>query len=401
MSAGDIVALEVHSGFDPMPALLRAWCKGERVLLLSRDLPAAARAELCASAGVQRELTAERAATSEEHRGECSPAASILIASSGSSGQPRIIEVGLDALVASARLGATVIPFGSGDLWHASLAPHTIGGLMIHLRARVLGAAVRHASAPRSWSDLTGITHVSLVAPQLARLLDDSTPVPQSLKAIMLGGGPSSLALRTRALARGVPLYATYGMTETASQVATTALTATDTETLAGPPLAGITITIDARTGEVLIESPTLARGIVVDGALVPFTQPFHTRDVGSFDERGRLHIHGRLDAMFISGGRNIHPETIERALLDLPCVRAACVVAVAHEKWGMRPVAFVELSHAPTTSLRAQLNALLDAPLIPDAFFVLPSDEANRIKPQRARLAQRLMSGEHFEELL
>ena len=216
----------------------------------------------------------------------------------------------------------------------------------------------------------------------------------------MLGGGPSAHTLHDRAIARGVPLYATYGMTETCSQIATGRRAIGDAATLAGPPLPSVSISIAPETSEILVDGPTLARGEFIDGALVPLARPYRTRDAGFFDERGRLHVVGRLDAMFISGGKNIHPEVIERALCALDGVQAACVVGVPHEKWGMRPLAFVELATAPKHALADALRAQLEAHLIPDAIFEMPLDESTRMKPSRATLAARLAAGERFKSL-
>jgi O-succinylbenzoic acid--CoA ligase len=286
---------------------------------------------------------------------------------------------------------------------------------MIHVRSLVLGGAVRHAGTPKYWSDLNGVTHVSLVAAQLARLLEDTNQPPSSLKAIMLGGGPSSQSLRDSAVRQGLPLFATYGMTETASQVATGSIAIGDAATLTGAPLPGIQISIDSSNNEILVASPTLARGTLVNGALVPFTVPLRTRDVGCIDAQGRLYISGRLDAMFISGGRNIQPEIIERALAELPGVRSCCVVGIFHEKWGMRPVAFVQLVQAPHGNspdsnrptrntprmlLAEQLRQTLEPFLIPDQFLEMPPENASRMKYSRAALAQRLAQGEHFHQL-
>ena len=102
---------------------------------------------------------------------------------------------------------------------------------------------------------------------------------------------------------------------------------------------------------------------------------------------------------MFISGGKNIHPETIERALTAIPGVRAACVVAVAHAKWGARPVAFVDLA-APVTDIEARLRSRLEPHLVPDAILAMPLDESSAMKPSRARLLARLATGERFREL-
>ena len=384
MSADGIVVLEVDSTRDPTREFAAAWEQGARVLPLARTLPQPAREALVARA---RDARLE-------------PAAGVLLPTSGSTGTPRLVDLPLASLHASADLGARVIPFGPGDAWHASLAPSHIGGVMILVRALRLGGAVRFGAQPRVWADLAGATHVSLVATQLARLLDDPSPVPGSLKAVMLGGGPSPQALRDAAIRRGIPLFATYGLTETSSQVATVALAAGDAGTLAGPPLPGISITIDPVHGEVLVDGPTLARGLVTDRAFAPLGRPLRTRDTGFLDALGRLHIVGRLDSMFISGGRNIHPETIERALCSIACVRSACVLGVPHAKWGTRPVAFVDLAGAPARPLRDELRATLEPYLVPDAFLAMPADEAASMKPSRARLSARFAAGERFSEV-
>lgn len=408
MSEAGIVVVEVEPGVDPLPAWEQAWSRGARVLPIARSLPAAAGDALRARVAAIR----------------CESAAGIVIATSGSTGVPRLVDISLEAMRASAELGARVIPFGSGDVWHASLAPSHIGGVMILMRARSLGGSVRFGAQPRGWSELAGCTHVSLVAPQLARLLDDPAPVPSSLRAVMLGGGPSPRSLHERALERGVPLFSSYGLTETCSQVATGRRASGDAETLAGPALPGVRITIDhagdaegrsARAavsrsngdsaaeptpGEILVDGPTLARGEFVDGVLVPFARPLRTRDAGFLDEHGRLHVVGRLDSMFISGGRNIHPESIERAIAAVPGVRTCCVVGVPHPKWGARPIAFVDADAAGAAVILGKLRAELEPYLVPDAILVMPADEAALMKPSRSRLAVRLAGGERFAEL-
>ena len=402
MNAGVIVAYEIVAGENPLSTLCSAWSRGERVLLVSPNHSTFARQQLLAVARATNMLQtiAHDHAAQKINLDACPPTASVIIETSGSSGAPRLIELGIDALVVSAQIGARAIAFGAGDLWHASLPATHIGGLMIHVRSLVLGGGVRYGVAPKCWSDLNGVTHISLVAAQLARLLDDPHEAPSTLKAVMLGGGPSSQSLRDRALRQGLPMFATYGMTETASQVATGPIAIGDAATLAGAPLPGIQVMIDSSNNEILIASPTLARGTLVNGALVPFTVPLRTRDVGSIDTQGRLHIAGRLDAMFISGGRNIQPEIIERALADLPCVSSSCVVGIAHEKWGMRPVAFVQLGAEPGISFAAFLRERLEPYLIPDAFYEIPIEETSRMKHSRAEFARRLAQGERFRQL-
>lgn len=388
MSDAAVAIVEVEPGVDPIPAFEAIWSRGARALPVARALPAAARAALEARV---RRIRTERAP-------------GVVLATSGSSGVPRLVDLSLEAMEASARAGASVIPFGEGDVWHASLAASHVGGVMILMRARVLGGSVRFGAQPRTWSELEGCTHVSLVAAQLTRLLEDRAPVPSSLKAVMLGGGPSAQALRDAAIARGVPLFATYGMTETCSQVATGSIAQGDPATLAGAALPGVSLAIDATSGEILIDGPMLARGEFVDRedgvALAPPDRPLATRDAGFLDAAGRLYVVGRLDAMFISGGKNIHPETIERALCELPSVRAACVVGVPSAKWGMRPVAFVDLRTQTGRLIREMLSERLERHLVPDAVYALPPEELAATKPSRARLAARLAAGQRFNEV-
>ena len=407
---GPMVALRVRPGVDPMPWLRALWSRGSTVLLVADALPDAAKATMLSASGARELLDAAGSPPPAHAAGPLRAAdhpgsAGVLVATSGSSGAPRLVELSLAALAASAERGAAAVPFGPGDTWHASLSPHHVGGLMLHVRAAVLGGGVRHAALPRTWADLDGCTHASLVAAQLARLLEDRADPPRTLKALMLGGGPSPAALRRAAIERGLPVFVTYGMTETASQVATCRPAAEDVDTLAGPPLPGIRVQVEAPgpdgTGELAIGGPVLAHAVIEDGgrrSAVP--RPYPTRDAGFIDASGRVHVVGRLDAVINSGGRKMHPEAIERALCSIPGVRAACVVAVRHPRWGERPVAFVDASGLDAGSIKRMLRAVREPHEVPDAFLRMPPDEASAMKPSRARLAARLAAGERFDSV-
>jgi O-succinylbenzoic acid--CoA ligase len=243
-----------------------------------------------------------------------------------------------------------------------------------------------------------------VVPAQLVRLLEDPSSLPRSLKAVMLGGASSPASLRRAAVARGIPVFTTYGMTETASQVATGPADAVDDGSPVGPPLPGIHVTIDATepgtAGEIVIEGPVLARAVVANGVRTPLARPHRSRDAGFIDAHGRLHVIGRLDAVINSGGRKIHPEAIERVIMSVPGIRAACVTAVAHLRWGQRPVAFVDAGVGSAHAIAAALRTGLAAHEVPDALLRMPLDEAGLMKPSRVRLAARLAAGEQFEEL-
>ena len=69
----------------------------------------------------------------------------------------------------------------------------------------------------------------------------------------------------------------------------------------------------------------------------------FHTKDLGELDENHQLVVKGRIDNMFISGGENIHPENIERAMVQAFDIRQVVVVPKPDSEFGARPIAFVQ----------------------------------------------------------
>jgi O-succinylbenzoic acid--CoA ligase len=69
-------------------------------------------------------------------------------------------------------------------------------------------------------------------------------------------------------------------------------------------------------------------------------TQRFETDDVGEIDERGRLHVLGRKDAVIITGGKKVHPLEVEAALQATGQFSDVAVVGVADAEWGERVVA-------------------------------------------------------------
>jgi long-chain acyl-CoA synthetase len=68
----------------------------------------------------------------------------------------------------------------------------------------------------------------------------------------------------------------------------------------------------------------------------------YRTGDVFRRDRDGFHYFVGRTDDMFVSGGENIYPAEVERMLERHPAIAQACVVAIADEIKGQKPVAFV-----------------------------------------------------------
>src|SRR5690606_36861746 len=165
--------------------------------------------------------------------------------------------------------------------------------------------------------DEEGVTIVSLVAVMLSRMLDErgGAPYPAHLRAVLLGGGPAPLPLLERDLAAGVPVLQTYGLTETASQVATLAPgDALRKPGSAGKPLFPTRVRIlgdgqevpSGEVGEITVSWPTVTPGYwnrpdataaALDGGWL------RTGDMGYLDAEGHLYVVDRREDLIISGG--------------------------------------------------------------------------------------------------
>jgi O-succinylbenzoic acid--CoA ligase len=235
---------------------------------------------------------------------------------------------------------------------------HHVSGLSIVFRCQLAGANIIFDD-----KDPT-ITHLSCVPAQLY----NAWPVYSKLRCVLLGGGP------VHDVPAKLPCLISYGMTETASLF------------LAGPtpstlqPLPGKEAKLSSE-GELLVRGDSLFEGYW-DGhqILSPFDADgwFATKDLARFDPALGFSIIGRKDNQFISGGENIQPEEIEAELRKLPGVLEALVGPRHHERFGMRPIAFLTLREGCSIDPAAMQRTLaerLPKVKIPDAFF--PFDES------------------------
>jgi len=257
------------------------------------------------------------------------------LATSGTTGRPKVVDLTHTQIEASASGSRERLGHSDTDRWLCCLPLHHIGGLSILLRTALYGTTtVLHngfeARAVSDAIDHADIHLVSLVPTMLQRVLDvrDGRAFPSSLRAIVLGGAPCPAALLDRCREIQAPVALTWGMTETASQVATRRPGDLRPAPDVGLPLDGVSIhTEDGR--------------LVVRGAIAPQGE-FLTEDRGTLDSHGRVVVKGRGDALIISGGENIDPVRIEQVLMSHPSVTEAVVLGRPDPTWGERPVAFV-----------------------------------------------------------
>jgi len=284
---------------------------------------------------------------------------------SGSSGTPKGVVLTLGNLYYNAVAANENLPLHAHDCWLACLPFYHVGGVAVLLRTALAGcpAYVRDGFEPVIADRLLAhgeSTVLSCVPTMLRALLAQrgDAPAPPTLKAVLLGGGPASSALFDDCARLSVPVLPTYGMTETASQICTRApddlaARALDRRDSVGRALRHVEVKIvtddgspvDAdRVGEIVVRGETVFKRYL-DADAETTAAPggwFHTGDLGFLDGDRCLHVVGRRDRMFISGGENIYPEEIESAAAGFPAVAECAVVAVPDRQWDRRPVLFV-----------------------------------------------------------
>jgi len=334
----------------------------------------------------------------------------VVIATSGSTGEPKLVALSGAALRASAR--ATEDRLGGPGRWLLALPAEHVAGIQVIVRALLAGAPpvvmdLRTGFRPDAFVTATaalgpGRRYTSLVPTQLRRILDAEGAVAalRSYAAVLVGGAALDPATRERALAAGVRVVTTYGMSETAGGCV-----------YDGVPLDGVTVDLD-EDGRILLGGPTLASGYLRadgDGAGArgggtgsgaagggtgvgsAFAGGrFRTGDLGRW-RHGRLEVLGRADDVIVTGGEKVAPAAVERVLATQPGVRAACVVGVPDAEWG-QVVAAAVVWEGPTAdaALQEAVRIALGRAAVPRLLVAVPELPLRGIgKPDRAAVAR------------
>lgn len=288
----------------------------------------------------------------------------LIIFTSGSSGEPRGIELTRKQLTTSAFALTRAADIRPTDRYIACLPFHHIGGCSIFVRSSTTGFGVKPVwpfdeATVIEESERFGITGISLVPTMLRRLLDAGwTPNPD-LRMVLIGGAPCPVFLVERAIAAGFPIATAYGMTETGSAITFSSPEQTRTHPgSVGMPIPGAQVVVGAtptdrapldEPGPIWVRGPMVAHR-TLGGPLGNAEGWLLTDDVGVLDDEGILTVLGRADDMILSGGENIAPRTIEDALASHPALQEIVVVGVPDDTWGEAVVAVVQLGE-PTSA--------------------------------------------------
>jgi acyl-CoA synthetase (AMP-forming)/AMP-acid ligase II len=184
--------------------------------------------------------------------------------------------------------------------------------------------------------------------------VDSVTPEDlASLREVWTGGADCPEAIRAAFEAKfGLPVLATYGLSEAPTVVAIDPVDGRHVAGASGRPLPHLQVRIESITGEVCVSAapgddryrPMLGYWNRPDASAETLAGgELHTGDIGFLDDEGYLHLRDRKSLVIIRGGANVYPAEVERVLLDAPGVAAGAVFGVADERLGERVVAVVE----------------------------------------------------------
>lgn len=276
----------------------------------------------------------------------------LVVETSGGAGAPKAVMLTAENVISSASLVNEWLGLGKGGCWLSCLPRSHVGGLMIGYRCALAGATILlherfDAVAVVRDLELHRVTHLSLVPPMLAQLLELTNGPPGCLRVLLVGGQALSGVLASRAIEAGWPLRVTYGMTETASQIATSEeLREIPHPGVVGPPLPGIGVFCD---GNPTAPGPFKIRGrVVMSGYANPGRLPglglengwLVTKDIGYLTDTGKLVILGREDDVLVIGGEAVIPLRVEEEIMSVPGVDGVVVLAFENPVWGKRLVA-------------------------------------------------------------
>ncbi len=323
-----LIAIDLPGGPGFVDALRAIWDAGDAAFVVDQRLPASARGKLLRAMAPAFIINGDGRARLRSSR-SVDGGDALVVATSGSAGEPKGVVLTHSAVEASARATSSRLDVDAGDRWLACLPLSHIGGLSVVTRALITDTPLTvHPGFDAAAVDADEATLVSLVGTALRRI--DAL----RFRVIVLGGSKPPLDRPRNAVT-------TYGMTETGSGVV-----------YDGRLLDGVEVRIDD-SAEIWLRGPMLLRCYrddtdpAVDGWLP-------TGDLGAWLPDGRLHVDGRRGDLIITGGENVWPEAVERVLGDFIGVADVAVWGAPDAEWGQAVTALVVTRAGAAPSLEA-----------------------------------------------
>lgn len=422
VSKDDVVALALPSCVEHVFVTVAIWKLGATLLPLRHDLPDWEMDRMLALARPLVLVSDQHHATcpvltradlerTHDLSGEALPDAVSecvnLVASSGSTGFPKLIVtpsrgvVAADEQRATTREGMEMRVLVCSPLYHVNGftfgAPAMLeGDHVVILEKFDAQRAVDLIEKHR----ITFVVMVPTMLQRIARLPDLRRERLASLERVVYGGAkvPDWVVERWIELVEPSRFVLTYGSSERLGLVMMTGEEWAQHRGAVGKPLdADVSIRDDSGNvvptgveGEIYLRPAEGRRVFEYIG--MPMPEPtadgyYTLGDIGRVDDDGYLYVTDRRKDMLVSGGANVFPAEVENALSEHPAVVDQVVVGVPDEEWGQRVHAIVQVAdpaHPPTDDeLRAFCKARLAAYKVPKTFEIVervPRTEAGKL---------------------
>lgn len=273
---------------------------------------------------------------------------------SATTGRFKSVPISLSAVNSHVEASKKALGYSQDDNWLLVLPMFHIGGLSILLRSLFNGTAVTilnkfNEDIVLSYINSRKINMISMVPTMLRRIIDRIED--HNLRVMLLSGEFIDDELVRKAIKIKIPVYKSYGMTETTSQIISfNVMENMDKLKSVGKPLKSVIVTIQPgesneyteegySIGEVLLKAPMIMKGYIGRDEIRGY---FNTEDIGYLDNDGFLYILDRHSNLIISGGENIYPLEIENILYKNEKIKECAVIAQKDKKWGQIPVLYV-----------------------------------------------------------
>ena len=323
----------------------------------------------------------------------------VVIFTSGSTGRAKGVVHTFSSLINSIENGNEILNHKESDRWLASLPFYHIGGFQIICRSLYYGCSIIVPESLQTKQLADAIlnykpTHLSLVSTQLERLINQKVKPCKELQVSLIGGGFVDDELMFEADELGWKPNRVYGSSETASMV--TAISANeikDKPQSVGKPFKNVEIKI-SDDSEILIKSNSLFKRYLGDEketASKLKDEFFHTGDLGFVDDDGYLFIEARRNDLIVSGGENVNPIEVEKALIQIPFIKDACVFPKQDKTWGQIVAAAIVIAESSVEekTIKEMLKQKLAGYKIPKQFFFvdqLPRTSLGKLERNKIR---------------
>lgn len=295
----------------------------------------------------------------------------IFIPTSGSTGHPKLVHHTIASIIKSAKRALNHHNILKTDHCALALSPASMGGLLTIIKGIISKSLI--ISTSDHWGNVLDDSNhwqINIVPQQLDWLLTTNKIHTLKLSSILIGGDAINKETKKTLKKLSLPIIYSYGSTETAGQIISTALNKKNNTYM---PLRGVKLSENNQ--QLMIKTDTIALGYITINGVEPLPSMngyFLSNDLIKMPPQ--FEVIGRKDFQFQSGSKLVSPEIIEKTLLKSNIITHIIVVPKKHPQFGHVPVAYISTTTS-IDSLVKYANSHLPIFMQPKDYLPLPKN--------------------------